>query len=76
MKDNLRKFEATENCTDCGSETKKETSPLSCSWCETLEIMSKRIRCFYMVELSTVPLPKPSQQADKRSEQTEEVGRG
>lgn len=25
MKDNLRKFEATENCTDCGSETKKET---------------------------------------------------
>ena len=29
-----------------------------------------------MVELSTVPLPKPSQQADKRSEQTEEVGRG
>ena len=25
MKDNLRKFEATENCTACGSETKKET---------------------------------------------------
>ena len=25
MKDNLRKFEATENCTDCGSETKRET---------------------------------------------------
>ena len=25
MKDNLRKLEATENCTGCGSETKKET---------------------------------------------------
>ena len=25
MKDNLRKFEATENCTACGSETNKET---------------------------------------------------
>ena len=25
MKDNLRKFEATENYTDCGSETNKET---------------------------------------------------
>ena len=25
MKDNLGKFEATENCTACGSETKKET---------------------------------------------------
>ena len=25
MKDNLRKFEATENCTDCCSETKRET---------------------------------------------------
>ena len=25
MKDNLRKFEATENYTDCGSETKRET---------------------------------------------------
>ena len=25
MKDNLRKFEATENCTACCPETKKET---------------------------------------------------
>lgn len=29
-----------------------------------------------MIELSTVPLPKPRQQADKRPEPRKEVGRG